>query len=140
MNKSKTIGCVIWFLLFALSVFLLFIIPKEYTAVVWIALVFDIIAYVSQFALWFFSDKDSDKKNSTFNRYPGMVVAAFYLIIQSLLCIVTACTVTVMSIKLSITLNLVIMIIMWVLILMLKLSKKYIERVDSRQKDHHVVL
>ncbi len=140
MNKSKIISIIIWLLLFALSAFLLLIIPTVYTPAIWTTLIFDIIAFASQFIIWALLKGKSHGPKDGFYRYPGMTMAAVYLIIQFVICLITAFTANIMSLKLSLIINFVVMIIMWVLMLTTVLSKEHIERVDSRQKDHHVEL
>ena len=140
MRKTRLISITVWFLIFVLSVFLLLIIPNSYSQSIWVTLAFDIIAFVSQliFCLAIFNKVDSPK--GIFNRYPTLLVSIAYIGVQFLICIVTAFTATLMSFKASLIINFIVMILAWVVILLLVLSKNHVERIDSRQKDHHVEL
>lgn len=140
MVKSKTTRLIVWLLCFALSVFLLFIIPNEFSQAVWVTLVFDVIAFVSQLILWMTVLGHVSEPKGVFNRYPVMMVSAFYMIAELILCIITSVIGTSLSMKTSLIINFVIMVIAWIIIILLINSKNHVERLDLRQKDHHVEL
>ena len=140
MGKSKIIKCAIWFLTFALSVFLLLVIPSGYSQSIWVTLVFDVIAFVSQLILWLTIFNRPVGAKGVFNRYPTMLVSALYLIVEFIICIVTAVMESSIPFKTSMIINFIVMVIAWIVLLMMILSKDHVERIDSRQKDHHVEL
>lgn len=140
MGKSRIIKCVIWFLAFALSVFLLLVIPGGYSQSIWVTFVFDVIAFVSQLILWLIILNKSGGAKGVFNRYPTMVVSSLYLIAEFIICVVTAVMGLSIPFKTSLIINFIVMVIAWIILLMLILSKDHVERIDSRQKDHHVEL
>ena len=140
MVRSKALRLAAWLLCFALSIFLLFVIPKSYTPSIWVALIFDVIAFVSQLILWIIIlDQASDSKG-VFNRYPIMAVSTSYLIAELIVCIVTSVLGASLSLKTSLIVNFLIMVVAWVVIVLLISSKNHIERLDSRQKDRHIEL
>ena len=140
MGKSKIIKCIIWFLTFLLSVFLLLVIPNGYSQSIWVTLVFDVIAFVSQLILWLTIFNRPVGAKGVFNRYPTMLVSALYLIVEFIICIVTAVTGSLIPFKTSMIINFIVMVIAWIVLLMMILSKDHVERIDSWQKDHHVEL
>ena len=140
MGKSKITKCVIWFLTFALSVFFLLVIPSSYSQSIWVTLVFDVIAFVSQLILWLIAFNKSMGAKSVFNHYPTMFVSSLYLIVEFIICIVTSIAGSSIPVKVAMMINLIVMVIAWIVLLMTILSKNRVERIDSRQKDHHVEL
>ena len=140
MEKAKVIKYVIWFLAFALSVFLLLVIPSSYSQSIWVTLVFDVIAFVSQLILWLTIFNRPVGAKGVFNRYPTMLVSSLYLIVEFIICIVMAVMGSSIPFKMSLIINFIVMVIAWIILLMMILSKDHVERIDSRQKDHHVEL
>lgn len=140
MGKSKIIKCVIWFLAFALSVFLLLVIPNSYSQSIWVTLVFDTIAFVSQLVLWLTIFNKPVGAKGVFNRYPTMLISSLYLVIEFIICVIVAVAGSSISFKMSLIINFIIMVVAWIILLMMILSKDHVERIDSRQKDHHVEL
>lgn len=140
MEKYKIIKIIIWFLAFALSIFLLLIIPSNYSQSIWVALVFDTTAFVSQLILWLTAFRGASGEKATFNRYPMMMVSIIYLSVELAICIATALMGTSLSFKASLIINFIVMIVAWIILLMMILSKNHIERIDTQQKYHHVEL
>ena len=140
MVKSRTTRIIVWLLCFALSVFLLFIIPNEFTQAMWVTLIFDVIAFVSQMILWMTVLGQVSESKGVFNRYPMMMVSIFYMMAELVMCIITPVIGTSLSMKTSLIINFVIMVIAWIIIVLLISSKNHVERLGSRQKDHHVEL
>lgn len=140
MGKSRIIKCVIWFLAFALSVFLLLVIPGSYSQSIWVTLVFDVIAFVSQLILWLTIFNKPVGTKGVFNRYPTMFISSLYLVIEFIICVIVAVAGSSISFKMSLIINFIIMVVTWIILLMMILSKDHVERIDNRQKDHHVEL
>lgn len=140
MAKNKLIGTVILVLAFALSVFFLFIISSEYTPVIWITLVFDIIAFGSQAILWFTLFKGQNSKEDVFYKTPAVTASTIYMVVQLVVCLVMAFVSTAVSTKLAIIVNFVVCVLMWILIIAMISAKDHAKRVDSRQKNHHAEL
>lgn len=134
---KKYYGLIIWGLLLILTLFLALIIPKEYTAQIWTILVFDVIAFLSQFITWFAKAKSSKE---TFYKYPSMTMSSIYLILQFGISTLTAIINTGMPFELLLIIEAILLVIMWILILSTLMAKDKIESLDSRQKDHHIEL
>lgn len=140
MRKIKLINDIIWFLVFALSIFILFVLPNEYSQAIWVTLIFDVIAFVSQLFLWHITFQKPTGTEGVFNRYPIMVTSSMYLIIQMLICIAVSMPTIFISFKQALIVNFVVMIIAWIILLLLILSKDHVEKLRVRQKDHHIEL
>lgn len=134
---KKYYGLIIWGLLLALTLFLALIIPKEYTSQIWTILVFDVIAFLSQFITWFAKVKSSKE---IFYKYPPMTMSSIYLILQFVISTLTAIINTGMPFKLLLIIEAILLVIIWILILSTLMAKDKIESLDSRQKDHHIKL
>lgn len=52
MKKNKSVILIVWLLCFALTMALLLLIPSQISPSIYVALTFDIIAFVSQLILW----------------------------------------------------------------------------------------
>ena len=140
LSKSRKTGISIWTIAFALSVFLLLIIPNHYTGSVYVTLVFDGVAFISTLVLWLNLFKNSKSASDIFYCSPAMTVSTGYLIIQFILCIVVGILADTITVKLSLILNFILAVIMWILILSTLTSKNHAQRVDARQKNHHIEL
>ena len=140
LSKSRKTGISIWTIAFALSVFLLLIIPNHYTGSVYVTLVFDGVAFISTLVLWLNLFKNSKSATDVFYCSPAMTVSTGYLIIQFILCIVVGILADTITVKLSLILNFILAAIMWILILSTLTSKNHAQRVDARQKNHHIEL
>lgn len=140
MNRNRKLGIVIWAIAFALSVFLTLIIPAHYSSNIFAVLTFDVIAFISVLILWINLFKNAKMPDDTFYNSPAMTVSTIYLVIQLILCIVVGLTVDTITFKITLILNVVLMAVVWFLILSTIITKDHAQRVDSRQKDHHVEL
>lgn len=133
----KYYGLIIWVMLLILALFLALIIPRELTIQVWIIVIFDVIAFGSQFITWFAKMKTSKE---AFYAYPAMVVSLIYLILQFLVSTLTAILNETIPFKVLIIIEMILLFIMWILIFSALMAKDKIESLDSRQKDHHISL
>lgn len=140
MSRNRKLGIVIWAIAFALSVFLTLIIPAHYCSSIFVTLTFDGIAYISVLILWINLFRNTKKPNDTFYNSPAMTVSTIYLVIQLILCIIIGLMVDTITFKITLILNVVLMAVVWFLILSTIITKDHAQRVDSRQKDHHVEL
>ena len=140
MQKDYIIGIGVWALVFALSIFLLLVIPSQYTNSIFVTLGFDVFAFFSTLILWFIIFRSSDEPNDMAYHSPTMTVSAVYLIAQLILCAVAGALGEHFSFKVILTVNFILLIIMWALILSTLIINNHSKRVDSRQKDHHTVL
>lgn len=140
MVKSRIIGLVVWLLSFALSIVLLLIIPNSYAQSIWVTLIFDVIAFCSQLILWLIVLKQIQEPRKAFYNYPVLFVSTSYLGIEIVMCLVTAIIGDYLSFKVAIIINFIIMVIAWVVLVLLMPAKSHVERLDLRQKHHHIEL
>lgn len=130
----------VWLIAFSLSVFLLLIIPDHYNTSLFIALVFDVVAFISQLFLWRALLKKVEAAEDTFFNAPVMTVSLIYLLIQFLLTVIKGIAIDAISAKTTLIINCIVLSIAWIIIILLLETKNHAQRVDSRQKDHHVDL
>ena len=137
MKKSRYLGIIIWVLLFALTAFLLLIIPSEYNGNIWATLVFDILAFLFSGILFLSKSRNS---RETFYKYPAMTMSTVYLVVQFAVSLVISLMNQAIHFKIVLIINFVVLVVMWTLILSALMAKEKIESLDSRQKDHHTEL
>lgn len=138
MSKNKFIAIIIWAILFSASVFLLFMIPNYYSISIFVALAFDCIAFLSQLIIWLIRLKTYS--NDVFWSTSTILISTIYMIVQFIICVVTAILNDGISLKVLLIINVILMALMWVLILAILNAKNHANRIDSRQKEHHVEL
>ena len=65
MSKKNMLAIVVWTLAFALSVFVLLVIPSQYTSSIFITLIFDVVTFISTLIFWL-TLYSSNKKSRIF--------------------------------------------------------------------------
>lgn len=140
MHKNRKTGIAICGIAFILSVFLLFVIPAHISNGVYLTLLFDVIAYVSLLVLCITIFRTNKTPKETFYVSPAITLSTIYLVIQFVICIAEGLLVDKISLRGTLILNFITMAIMWFLIFSTLIAKIHAQRVDSRQKDHHVEL
>lgn len=140
MSRNRKLGIAIWAIAFALSVFLTLIIPAHYSGNIFTVLTFDVIAYIAVLLLWIKLLRNTNVSDDTFYNSPVMIITTAYLAIQMILCIAVGLMVDTISFKMTLIFNVVLLVVVWFLILSTIITKGYAQRVDSRQKNHHVEL
>lgn len=140
MLKSKKALIILWCLAFALSTFLILYIPDSINSIVIISLAFACFGYVSQLLLWLRLLRTQPNAENHFRNLPIAVVSLVYLAIVSVFGIVCAVSKGSFPEKTVVIINAVALIAAWIVIVALLGTKGYIQRVDSRQKDHHIEL
>ncbi len=138
MIKSKRAMFFVWLIAFVLSVFLLLIIPDHYNTSLFIVMAFDGVAFVSQLFLWRSLLKKAEAAEDTFFNAPVLTVSLIYLLIQFLLSVIKGIAIDAISAKTTLIINGLVLSIAWIIITLLLETKNHAQRVDSRQKDHHV--
>ena len=140
MSKKNMLAIVVWTLAFALSVFVLLVIPSQYTSSIFITLIFDVVTFISTLIFWLTLYSSNKKSKDMFYRSPAMIISAFYLFIQFILCIVVGALGERIAFKVALTINFILFVIMWAIILSTLIANDHAIHVDSRQKDHHKVI
>lgn len=80
------------------------------------------------------------KEKLDFHNLPALTLSVFFLLVQTVWAVVVACAATIISAKTGILVNALLIIIQALVIVLALISKKHIESVSNRQKDHHVEL
>ncbi len=137
---KKIIGIVIWALVFALSLILLFILAKEINTAVITTCIFDVIAFVGAGIFLMAVMRKDSTPDDNFLHLPAAVVSCVYMIIQIIICVVFALMSLTIPFKAVLLVNLVIAIICWIIMLCSIAGIGHIQKVNSRQKDHHTEL
>ncbi|MBE5969427.1 MAG: hypothetical protein E7242_04265 [Lachnospiraceae bacterium] len=138
---SKKIICgSIWLLCFILSVFLLMFIPKSYTLSIWVTLVFDIIAYISQLLLWTYIFRRRVNAQGLFYKTPILTLSIVYMTLQLIICIIIGIFNDSIGFRTSLIVNFFVCLLIWIIILMLRLAEYRARTIDLRQIEHHTII
>ena len=140
MIKSKTAFLILWGTAFALTLFLLLIIPAQIMGITVVALVFDCVGFISQLILWLKLARGEQSATDVFRNAPAAVVTCAYLAILLVLSILYGVFPNTFPVKTAVIVNVIIMAAAWLLLVVLLGTKGYIQRIDSRQRDHHIEL
>lgn len=135
MNKKIVIF--LWVLLFVLSLFLLLVVPEYYTPQIGMAIIFNILAFLSPVSVIIIK---GNNQFQTFYKYPQMIASIFYIVLQFVISLYAVLNSGVIALKTYIIINVVFMAIMWSVILLLVIGRNNIEKLDARQKNHHTIL
>ena len=138
MKNNKLLGIVLWFLALAAVHLIVFLVARELTAALWISYGFTIFAFVSQLALWLAAWKKPMNGKSQFLHTPVLIYSLFYLLGQTMLCLIFAFVH--ISLKTAVLVNSLVLIAFLALMVLSLIGKNHIERVDQRQKNHHIEL
>lgn len=140
MIKNKKALIILWGIAFALTLFLVLIIPAQITGTAIVALVFDCVGFISQLILWLNLAREKQSAKDVFGNAPAAVVSCVYLAILFVLSILCSAFPNVFYIKTAVIVDVIIMAAAWLLLVSLLGGKSHIQRVDSRQRDHHIEL
>ena len=138
--SNKKLGIIIWGLCFALAMVLMFCLERGLTTTFWVTLGFVCVAFLSAFVFQILAWKTANTLDKQVLHFPGILLSNIYALIQLPICIIFSLGSNSIPFKASIIINAIILIVAWVLILASLVGNDHIERVNSRQKDHHVEL
>lgn len=136
MKNNKILGLVAWALGLALSLFLIFLVPKDLTRTIYAVAVCTVLVYLFHLTLWMVLQKGKVE----FNNLPSLTLSILSLMVQTIWAIIVAFAVAVISVKMVLLINILLIVIQAFAIVLALVSKNHIESVGSRQKDHHVKL
>jgi len=136
VKNNKILGITAWALGLALSLLLLFLIPKDLNGTVWAIIVCTVLVYLLHLALWLALQKG----NVDFHNMPALTLSVFSLIAQTTWAVIVAFAATAIPTKIAILINALLIIVQVFAIVLALISKNHIENVSKRQKDHHVEL
>ena len=138
--SNRKLGIIIWGLCFALAMVLMFCLERGLTTTFWVTLGFVCVAFLSAFVFQILAWKTANTLDKQVLHFPGILLSSIYALIQLPICIIFSLGSNSIPFKASIIINAIILIVAWVLILASLVGNDQIERVNSRQKDHHVEL
>ena len=138
MKNNKSLGVGLWFLALAAVHLIVFLAARELTAALWIAYGFTIFAFVSQLMLWLVIWQKTLDGKQQFLHAPVLTYSLLYLAGQVVLCLIFAFVHA--SAKTAVFVNGLTLILFWALLVLSLIGKNHIERVDQRQKNHHIEL
>lgn len=139
MKNNKILGILLWAIGLIVVHLVSFLIPKNYTSAVWVTYGFALFAFMSQLILWLVIWHKPLEAKERFSFTPGLTLSVAYMILQLVLCIVFALW-SAAPVKIVALLNALLLIAALVLTALALIAKNHIERVDNRQKNHHVEL
>lgn len=140
MRKSKKIGIAVWALGLVFSMVLLFCLGKEFSATFWITFAFVCVAFASSLVFQLIAWSEKHSSDEQFLKFPAITVSLIYIISQIPICILFAVGAEVIPFKIAIIVNATVLIIAWIAILSSLAGSDHIQKVNSRQKDHHTEL
>lgn len=135
MRNNKFLGIALWVIGFLTAHLIIFIIPNSDTAKMWTAYGFTIFAFLSQLALWLWVWHKENSASEKFLYTPALTISVAYLLLQLLVDLIFA--LVLISVKIVIIVNVVLAIAIATLLVLSLIAKNPIQRVDSRQKNHH---
>lgn len=127
----------IWALGLILSSVLLFTIASTLTTTLWITFAFIVIAYVAVLLLWLHTVKGAKTADEQFLKFPSLTASLSYLGIQIPLAIIFSLGTTVISYRIAILVHVVVLVAAWIIMIGGLTGNQHIEKVNSRQKNHH---
>lgn len=127
----------IWALGLILSNVLLFTIASALTTTLWITFAFIGIAYVAVLLLWLHTAKGAKTADEQFLKLPSLTASLIYLGIQIPLAIIFSLGTTVISYRIATIVHAVVLVAAWIIMIGGLAGNQHIEKVNSRQKNHH---
>lgn len=138
VKNNKLLGILLWLIGFAVECTLLFCIAREYTASVWVTFGFTAFVFISQLGIWLYSWRNPLSAGERFLHTPLFTLSVWYMVLQAVPCLVFG--IWQCPTKIAVLVNTALSIVIWVMMILSMLAKNNIEKVESRQKDHHISL
>lgn len=138
--SNKKLGIIIWGLCFALAMILLFCLERGLTTTFWVTFGFVCVAFMSALVFQILIWKTANTLDEQVLHCPGIFLSNIYVLIQLPICIIFSLGSNSIPSKAAIIINAIILIGAWILIFASLVGNDHIERVNGRQKDHHVEL
>ena len=140
MSKNKTIGIAVWGLGLIMALLLLFCLERGQTATFWITFAFVCVAFVSSLAFQLIAWNKNNAIDEQFMKLPAITVSFIYIIVQIPICVIFAIGSGEIPSKVAILTNTVLLVVAWTTVLSGLAGNDHIQKVNSRQKDHHTEL
>lgn len=126
-----------WALGLLLSNVLLFTLANTLNVTFWLSFAFVLLAYVAVLILWLHMTKDAKETDAQFLNLPTLTVSLAYLGCQIPLAIVFSLGASSIAPRIAFLIHAIILIVSWVLMIGGMAGNHHIEKVNSRQKNHH---
>lgn len=137
---SKKIAVAVWLLGLALANLLLFVLERGMTPTFWITLAFVWVAFLSGLVFQIYLAKQSQTPDDRFLHIPAFMVSLIYEIAQIPISIIFALGSAAIPAKAALLIQGVLLIAAWAVALLSLGGNDHIQKVNSRQKDHHTEL
>lgn len=139
MKNNKFLGMGLWGVGLLAVHLLIFCIATNFTTAIWVTYGFTLFVFFSQLILWLYLWRRPLGTKERFYYTPALLISVCHIILQTVLCLVFVLWNSA-SVKVAILFNALLLLVILALLILSFLSKNHIERVDHRQKDHHVEL
>ena len=140
MSRNKKIGFVIWALSFVLVLILMLCLKTEITPTFYITLVFVCVTFVSSLLFQIIIWKNSKSLDKQVLHLSVITISNIYVLLQIPIGIIFSIRATYISTKVTILVNAVLLIIIWILMFSSLVGNDHVEKVNNRQKNHHIEL
>ncbi len=137
---SKKIVVTVWLLGLALANLLLFVLERGMTPTFWITLVFVWVTFLSTLVFQIYLAKQSQTPDDGFLHIPAFMVSLIYAVAQIPISIIFALGSAEIPAKVALLIQGVLLIAAWAVALLSLGGNDHIQKVNSRQKDHHTEL
>lgn len=140
MKNNKTLAFILWVLFLAIGMLFLCMIPKTMNATSIALIIFTLVIFLGQLILWLMLSKEGSTKEKTFLNLPVYMYSIYVMIIQLAVDILCSFFAERIPIKLVIFVEIIFLVVQCIIIVMSLITKNSIEKLDSRQKNHHIEL
>lgn len=137
---SKKIAVAVWLLGLALANLLLFVLERGITPTFWITLAFVWVAFLSALVFQIYLAKQSQTPDDGFLHIPAFMMSLIYAVAQIPISITFALGSAVIPAKAALLVQGILLIAAWAAALLSLGGNDHIQKVNSRQKDHHTEL
>ena len=137
MKNKKISFLFLWLIPFAISIMALFLLPSRITEVIYIAFIFDILAFFAIFVVCYRVGLNIKTQASMFIDSPTILLSITYMLITIIMSIIVGLFSSVVKTKTIVIWSLLFLSFYLCLILMLFISKNNAKRIDARQRNNH---
>lgn len=137
---SKKIAVAVWLLGLALANLLLFVLERGITPTFWVTLAFVWVAFLSTLVFQIYLAKRSQTPDDGFLHIPAFAVSLTYAVAQIPVSVIFALGSAAIPAKVALLVQGVLLIAAWAAALLSLGGNDHIQKVNSRQKNHHTEL
>lgn len=140
MNRNNKLGIAAWILGLALANVLLFCLSREMTPTLWVTFGFVWLAFLSVLIFQLLVWKQTTDSDTKVLHITALSVSYIYIVIQIPICVVFAIGSGVIPWKAALLIHAVLMILAWLVIIGSLTGNDHVQKVNERQKHHHIEL